>query len=56
MEHLTSPLQNNEVDCGVFVCTTANYLAQGLDLDYTEDDMPLFRLKMVRDLSRGKLD
>jgi len=55
-EHLTSPLQNNEVDCGVFVCTTANYLAQGLDLDYTEDDMPLFRLKMVRDLSRGKLD
>ena len=56
MEHLTSPLQNNQVDCGVFVCTTANYLAQGLDLDYTEADMPLFRLKMVRDLSRGKLD
>jgi sentrin-specific protease 1 len=56
MEHLTSPLQNNEVDCGVFACTTADYLAQGLDLDYTEDDVPLFRLKMVRDLSRGKLD
>jgi len=56
LEHLTSPLQNNEVDCGVFVCTTANYLAQGLDLDYTEGDIPLFRLKMVRDFSRGKLD
>ena len=56
MEHLTSPFQKNGVDCGVFVCTTANYLAQGLDLDYTEDDIPLFRLKMVRDLSRGKLD
>ena len=56
MEHLTSPFQKNGVDCGVFVCTTANYLAQGLDLDYTQDDMPLFRLKMVRDLSRGKLD
>ena len=56
MEHLTSPHQDNDVDCGVFVCTTAEYLAQGLDLDYTKDDMPLFRLKMVRDLSRGKLD
>lgn len=54
--HLESPSQTGTIDCGVFVCITGDYLAQGLDLDYTEDHVPLFRLKMVRDLRRGFLD
>ena len=56
MVHLESPRQSGTTDCGVFVCATGDYLAQGLDLDYTEDDIPMFRLKMVRDLRRGFLD
>ena len=54
--HLKSPSQTGTINCGVFVCITGDYLAQGLDLDYTEDHVPLFRLKMVRDLRRGFLD
>jgi len=54
--HLKSPSQLGTINCGVFVCITGDYLAQGLDLDYTEDHVPLFRLKMVRDLRRGFLD
>ena len=54
--HLVSPSQTGTINCGVFVCITGDYLAQGLDLDYTEDHVPLFRLKMVRDLRRGFLD
>ena len=56
MVHLESPRQSGTTDCGVFVCATGEYLAQDLDLDYTEDDIPMFRLKMVRDLRRGFLD
>ena len=54
--HLKSPSQTGTINCGVFVCITGDYLAQGLDLDYTDDHVPLFRLKMVRDLRRGFLD
>ena len=54
--HLENPRQTGTTDCGVFACATGDYLAQGLDLDYTEDHVPLFRLKMVRDLRRGFLD
>ena len=51
-----SPTQRNNDDCGMFACTTAVYLAQNLVLDYTQGDIWLFRLKMVRDLRRGYLD
>ena len=51
-----SPQQGNDTDCGIFACTTAAYLAQNLALDYTQRDIWLFRLKMVRDLRRGSLD
>ena len=51
-----SPEQSNNDDCGMFACTTAVYLAQNLPLDYTQKDILLFRLKMVRDLRRGSLD
>ena len=51
-----SPKQENGSDCGMFACTTAVYLAQNLALDYTQRDIWLFRLKMVRDLRRGYLD
>jgi len=51
-----SPKQENKSDCGMFACTTGVYLAQNLALDYTQQDVWLFRLKMVRDLRRGYLD
>ena len=51
-----SPKQSNYDDCGVFACTTAVHLAQNLPLDYTQENILLFRLKMARDLRRGSLD
>ena len=38
-----SPMQTNQVDCGVFACMAAEHLALGEPLTYTKEDMPLFR-------------
>ena len=50
------PQQENGDDCGVFVCTLADYLAQDLVFNFTQDHIPRFRLKMVRDLRQRRLD
>ena len=47
--------QTNEDDCGAFICTYADCLAQDLNLDFTQANIPSFRLKMVRDIRAGKL-
>ena len=49
------PEQRNGYDCGAFICTYADCLAQDLKLDFTQDNIPNFRLKMVRDIREGKL-
>jgi sentrin-specific protease 1 len=50
------PEQGNGDDCGVFMCTLADYLAQDLDFNFTQADIPRFRLKMVRDIRQQRLD
>jgi sentrin-specific protease 1 len=47
--------QKNGYDCGAFICTYADCLAQDLELDFTQANMPSFRLKMVRDIRVGEL-
>lgn len=48
------PEQRNGYDCGVFTCMNADFLSLGLKLDYTQADIPNFRLKMVHDILNSK--
>jgi len=53
--HADSPTQRNGYDCGVFMCTTADYLSQRAMLDFTQDQMPLLRRRMVLQILRCAL-
>lgn len=44
------PQQKNCSDCGVFACTYAEHLTRQAKLDFSQDDMPYFRKKMVYEL------
>ena len=47
-----TPQQLNEEDCGVFSCYFANFLSVGEPLNFTQDDIPLFRRRMTIDTLR----
>ena len=41
------PLQENDIDCGVFCCQTGNYVALGLCPTYQQSDIKQLRSLMV---------
>lgn len=41
------PQQRNGYDCGVFTCFFADYFSAGKDLTFSQDDMPLLRLRLA---------
>ena len=48
------PQQRNGCDCGVFMCTYANFLVAGHELlGFSQQDMPLFRARLAADVLRG---
>jgi len=49
------PQQSNSIDCGVFVLMYACFLGDGLPLSFTQDNMILFRHKILDDIIRNKL-
>ena len=52
---MNAPQQKNGYDCGVFVCTTAEYLARGQDLSFSQADMPNIRKRMVKEIKNNSL-
>lgn len=44
---LPVPQQRNDYDCGVFTCFFADYFAEGKDMTFTQDDMPMLRLRLA---------
>ena len=54
--HQKSPQQDNDFDCGVFVCICADFLSDNLPLDYSQDNMVFFRDKIAADILRGSLN
>jgi Ulp1 family protease len=50
------PRQNNENDCGVFVCLFAECLSSGRDMLFDQDDIPDARIRLVAGLMRGNAD
>jgi len=47
------PRQTNGVDCGVFACICAYFISEDLPLEYNQDEMAHYRLKMATDILRG---
>merc|ERR1711924_164635 len=50
-----TPQQHNGCDCGVFTCMGADHIANGEALNYSQDDMPHFRCRMMIRILQGKL-
>ena len=48
-----SPQQHNGVDCGAFLCTTANFLSMGQPLTFTQQNMPMLRKRIAVDILSG---
>ncbi len=44
------PRQTNGCDCGVFALKFADYLAENCQLDFSQQDMPYFRKRMVKEI------
>ncbi|MPC27623.1 Sentrin-specific protease 1 [Portunus trituberculatus] len=49
------PEQMNGSDCGVFSCTFAEFKSRLSPLDFTQEDMPYFRQRMVYEIIKGEL-
>ena len=49
------PQQSNGFDCGVFSIVCADFLSDELPLNYSQQNMPYFRLKIACDIHRGHL-
>ena len=49
------PEQANGSDCGVFACQFGKYLAREWPLDFTQSQMPHFRLQMIYEIYTKKL-
>ena len=50
-----TPQQDNGGDCGVFSLILADFTAQCRELDYSQDDMPFFRLSIALAIFRKDL-
>ncbi len=48
------PQEKNDVDCGVFTGKCADWISDGLYPDYCQDNMELFRKKMMVEIICGK--
>ncbi|XP_078084969.1 sentrin-specific protease 2-like isoform X3 [Mustelus asterias] len=49
------PQQMNGSDCGVFVCKYADYIAKDEQINFTQHDIPYFRMKMVWEILHKRL-
>jgi len=50
-----SPQQHNGSDCGVFTCTTAEFISRNCSLNFCQAEMPLLRKTMVVEIVQAKL-
>lgn len=49
------PQQRNMYDCGVFACTFAEHLTRQAPFNFTQDNMPYFRVKMIYEILTAEL-
>ncbi|XP_075212918.1 sentrin-specific protease 1-like isoform X2 [Lycorma delicatula] len=49
------PQQMNGSDCGMFACTFAEYKCRNAKINFSQEDMPYFRRKMVYEILTARL-
>lgn len=49
------PQQMNGSDCGVFSCMFAEHIARDSPIDFSQDNMPFLRKKMVLEILEMQL-
>ena len=53
----STPQQDNDYDCGVFVCTVATYTILGLPVQtIKQQDMNFYRRRLAMDILKGKIE
>jgi len=52
LDHSLVPIQRNFYDCGVFVCTFAEYLARGASFNFAQTNMEWFRHLIIYELHK----
>ena len=50
-----TPYQPHGLDCGVFMCKTADYISQDAQLDFTITDMNYLRRRMTVEIMNGRV-
>jgi hypothetical protein len=50
------PQQENDYDCGVFMCSCAEAISAGRSLDYCQDDMPNIRKRLAAQIKTASFD
>lgn len=50
-----SPNQSNYIDCGIYVCATAEILSRNQSINYNSNDIHLLRQRITYELMMGKL-
>lgn len=45
-----TPRQKDGYNCGVFLCTCARYISEGLELTYTQKDITMYRRRIALDI------
>ena len=49
------PKQMNGSDCGMFTLKYAEYLSRNASITFTQEDMPLFRRRMVYEIVKNQV-
>jgi Ulp1 family protease len=49
------PQQDNGCDCGVFTIMYADFITDNLPLEFSQEQMPLFRNKICANVLRGSM-
>ena len=49
------PEQENTADCGMFVAKAAEFFTREQPVNFTQDDMPYFRKRMIWEIIKGTL-
>lgn len=47
------PQQQNGYDCGVFSCMYAEFITRNRPIEFSQEKMPYFRMKMIYEICKG---
>lgn len=49
------PQQENGADCGIFACKVAEFISRDVPVNFSQDDMPYYRKRMVWEIVKQQL-